>query len=690
MKSLLISCTLIISIFAMVACESSITTVPPSPTPDDYLSQLIDANASATSAAFRSQSFVVKGTTIAQATAESRIVHAQETRLIQDEIDRKTVFAQKVAGTETTAADNRTRYAVEQTKTQEAANDARNATARADLKTVTTMNDQRTATVQSVTATASAVAVLAVQTQASASATATAIEASARSTSAAARATAVTTEEKNKTEAEKQDWERKTESFRAVAMMLTIIVASLGGVVLVGVLAFLVVTRLLDRRVREYRDGDGALVIETPNGSWVRPGRMAGAFLPTRPGLALPEGSLDPDVTRREQAIAFARAGGDVSGIEDGPSDEPAQALTDGMAKPPEITITNPFESRPLDLTHQPTRLSLPIGVTATGKEMWIGLNEFTHSLAGGATQMGKTNLLHGWIRAMQNGNAVDLSVFDGKAGMSFARYSANPRILFVNDADLAPHLGNEIVEMQRRFALLREWGVEGIDAYNHARKGTDRLVRHVIVVDELFTALNQNGVEDALSEIVRKGGAAGIHLMMATQLVDSETVPRILRANTSLRVALPCVNNSDSQSILGASGADKIAKVQGRVLVLWQGSLIEAQAFLSNSETMALPMKEIASPKAAGLLNPFDDTTMRIVRYAVKNGKGLFVATELASKLEMRPAVVCDVARALEGQGFLSPVIKQGSDGRGGNAGRLITDKLKALVEQSQLDPDA
>lgn len=54
-----------------------------------------------------------------------------------------------------------------------------------------------------------------------------------------------------------------------------------------------------------------------------------------------------------------------------------------------------PAGTTPLDLSKQPTPLSLPLGTTERGT-LWIPLTDMVSALVAGATGMGKSRLVHG------------------------------------------------------------------------------------------------------------------------------------------------------------------------------------------------------------------------------------------------------------------------------------------------------
>jgi DNA segregation ATPase FtsK/SpoIIIE-like protein len=94
--------------------------------------------------------------------------------------------------------------------------------------------------------------------------------------------------------------------------------------------------------------------------------------------------------------------------------------------------------------------------------------------------------------------------------------------------------------------------------------------------------------VEHALT-IGRKGRAAGVTLVLATQRPSSDVVPSSLRAVCGAQVAFRVLNSRDSATVLGVSGAETLPAVPGRCLV--RRSTIETvQAYHADLERRFYP----------------------------------------------------------------------------------------------------
>ena len=329
------------------------------------------------------------------------------------------------------------------------------------------------------------------------------------------------------------------------------------------------------------------------------------------------------------------------------------------------------LESRPLDLFSQPHALAVPIGMTARGA-LLLSLAELDAVLIGGARRMGKTNLLHTWIAALLNGGETRLILFDGKQGAEFERYANRARVQIVTEK-LAPALAEMSTEMLTRFDLLKSARVSNLAEYNKGRGAGERLERIALIVDELAFALDESGVEGALVDIIARGGAVGIHPILATQRPSSDVVTPRLKSNLVTRIALPVPDRASSMVILDRTGAESIAKTPGRLLIAHNARHIEAQAFVagdvrSASSDDTKPM--LTSPKLS-------ERETRIAQAALERWR--FVIREIADVTGERVEFVNDIAKKWQALGYLSDV--QHNE-RGYKTGRGVSPQLAAMLQ--------
>jgi len=333
-----------------------------------------------------------------------------------------------------------------------------------------------------------------------------------------------------------------------------------------------------------------------------------------------------------------------------------------------------------LDLSSRPSGdLMVPLGVTRRG-EKWVSLLDADSVLSGGTRQMGKTTLLHAWILSLitdERPEHLRLLLCDAKNQAEFGRYAGVPHVHRVagGGAELGAIIGYLREELVARSALLRKHGARNVKEL----ASRDRPPFLVLIVDELAEALAAAGVEEALRDLVSLGGAYGVLPVLATQRPDSSVVAGFLKCNLATRISLPVPAPQDSRVILGRTGAERIEKRKGRILLEWAGRMVEAQAF----DVPTAQLNETLDRLAAG--RPVGDPPLalaswqvRLVRASVEQLDGDFNIRRLAEITGISRKRIEQLAPRWEAQGLLSPA---GADAAGRRTARRVTRRLCDLA---------
>ncbi len=334
-----------------------------------------------------------------------------------------------------------------------------------------------------------------------------------------------------------------------------------------------------------------------------------------------------------------------------------------------------------LDLSGAPSGdLMAPLGVTRRG-DKWISLLDADSVLIGGTRQMGKTTLLHAWILSLitaETPEKLRLLLCDGKNKAEFGRYAGIPHVHAVagRGAELGPIIGYLREELVARSALLRQHGARNVKEL----KAQDRPPFLVLIVDELAEALTADGVEEALRDLVSLGGAYGVLPVLATQRPDSSVVTGFLKCNLATRISLPVPASQDSRVILGRTGAEKIAKRKGRIILEWAGRMVEAQAYDVPTPMLNETLDRLAAGEPVG--DPplaLEAWQVRLVRAAVEGSEGAFNIRKLAEITGISRKWVERLAPRWETQGLLEPA---GADAAGRRTSRRVTRRLRDLAQ--------
>lgn len=227
-----------------------------------------------------------------------------------------------------------------------------------------------------------------------------------------------------------------------------------------------------------------------------------------------------------------------------------------------------------LDLSKQPSAYHMPIGSTASGRDLWLSLLEGDSFLVAGSRGMGKTGFIHGAIQALLKGGAVEIYGFDGKSGVEFARYGEYPFFHLVTKLGKTLDDLNGIAR-ERRLMLLSS-GQPDIIRYNALAQGNPMLPI-VIVVDE--AALTTDEEKAGLVKIIERERATGFYPILATNRPEASAL--LVKSNLVTRICFPVPSWHASQMALGQNGAESLPKIQGRGLIVHQARVTEFQSFV-------------------------------------------------------------------------------------------------------------
>lgn len=238
--------------------------------------------------------------------------------------------------------------------------------------------------------------------------------------------------------------------------------------------------------------------------------------------------------------------------------------------------------------------LALPVGVDGDGRAVALPLRNLGNVLVGGLPGSGKSELLAsmlaGLLRQDATGDRVQVAVVDTKlvsfGGLPDLAALWRPPALELDDA----HALTEalVAEVQRRYRLLLAAGARSVEEYQQ-RTG-DSLPYLVTVIDELADMTADSDRRRAAAwtgaamEIGRKGRAAGVALVMATQRPSADVIPSSLRNLAGAAVAFRVSRNHDSIAVLGEPGAEALPAVPGRCLVRYRDT-VQVQAYAAGLE---------------------------------------------------------------------------------------------------------
>ena len=247
-------------------------------------------------------------------------------------------------------------------------------------------------------------------------------------------------------------------------------------------------------------------------------------------------------------------------------------------------------------------KLEVGLGRDISGDPITVPLNEMPHLLVAGSTGSGKSVCINGIITSVllnAKPHEVKLMLIDPKM-VELNVYNGIPHLLIpvvTNPHKAAQALEKIVAEMERRYDLFQHSSTRNIKGYNELiRKQNQELDEKqpelpyiVVIVDELADLMMVAGkeVENAIQRITQMARAAGIHLIVATQRPSVDVITGIIKNNIPSRIAFAVSSQTDSRTIIGTGGAEKLLG-KGDMLYVGNGDSSQTRiqgAFLSDQE---------------------------------------------------------------------------------------------------------
>jgi len=214
--------------------------------------------------------------------------------------------------------------------------------------------------------------------------------------------------------------------------------------------------------------------------------------------------------------------------------------------------------------------LIAPLGRAGANKVQCLDLGKGTahHALVAGRVGSGKSTLLHTLITSIAlayNPGEIELYLIDFKEGVEFKTYAdtqlPHVRIIAIESErefglSVLQRLGEEIKHRGDLFNEAQEQSAQKITTLAEYRQKTGQVLpRILLVVDEfqIFFVEDDPIASQAaqiLDDVVRRGRAFGIHVLLGSQTLTGVNLPRSTISQMGVRIALQC-DEGDSRLIL-------------------------------------------------------------------------------------------------------------------------------------------
>lgn len=208
-----------------------------------------------------------------------------------------------------------------------------------------------------------------------------------------------------------------------------------------------------------------------------------------------------------------------------------------------------------LDST-QPVNFCGPIAVAidTNGRPVTIDLRE-KNMLVAGIMGSGKSWFLHVLIAYAMQDSRVQVHMLDGKMGTGFKAWKKSCASWATDDT---PDEAMRIVE--RLHGKLNKIFAEMDAKDERSINWATAEAIHLLVVDEYTAFLRIKGFETALNELIRRGRAGGVIVILATQRPSAKVMDTDLSRLIEWRMALLCADKDSSKMALGSNVVDASA----------------------------------------------------------------------------------------------------------------------------------
>jgi DNA segregation ATPase FtsK/SpoIIIE, S-DNA-T family len=258
---------------------------------------------------------------------------------------------------------------------------------------------------------------------------------------------------------------------------------------------------------------------------------------------------LTPEAVLTDVAFALAPLRDIAAQAQGGPSDLPSDAPLLEL-----VDLTDPDgKAIAARWTQSTAGLAAAIGVTADAHQVIDLRRDGPHALVAGATGAGKTELLQAWVASLASAYPPDRLTFmliDHEGGTAFQDCARLPHVIGLfselDEGEASQALESLETELRRR---------------EESAGGPHDPASLVIVVDE-YSLLKKEAPEfaDGVAEIAQRGGALGVHLVLATER-PTGVVNDELPVDIGLRIALRVDDDVDSTQVLGRPDAAHIPR---------------------------------------------------------------------------------------------------------------------------------
>ena len=298
-------------------------------------------------------------------------------------------------------------------------------------------------------------------------------------------------------------------------------------------------------------------------------------------GIRLREGAKVRELQARLQDIARDAGFGDVSNSIFVENDNEPRTVRVIMPRPDREFPRLPTAT-PSPLTATEDYLPFLIGQTIDGRDFETSLESWPHMLIAGTSGSGKTTFVKSILRqaALHGPGRLKTLIVDGKGETDY--FGIVPNDMFPTqfpEIQLGPESAINVLrwtvqEMEERreqiVSIARRTPspqpLKATDLFRRAihEKRIPEVVPLLVVIDEFSEIMLGNRpdaeeFESLVQRVAQMGRSRLVHVILATQRPDRETVRGAIKANLGCRAVFRLPTQADSVTVLGHSGAENL-----------------------------------------------------------------------------------------------------------------------------------
>lgn len=242
---------------------------------------------------------------------------------------------------------------------------------------------------------------------------------------------------------------------------------------------------------------------------------------------------------------------------------------------------------------NQDGEILLSLGHDENGEVFIQNLSSIPHFLVCGFSGSGKSSFVQSLMTQLcrtQSTDNICFIVYDSK-GIDYSVFNGTPYMLcpvITEEQKAAEAVRWLNTEVQRRIKIFLDTGTKDYAEYN--RKSANMLPRIFVIFDDFSSAHLNEQMSTVLTNILKNGRVAGVHVMVVTSLPSSKVLKKDIISNLPCRISFCVSSRADSRVAIEQTGAENL-QVPGEMIFKYHNIFARCQAtyvpFSDIQETM-------------------------------------------------------------------------------------------------------